>query len=213
MVNHDSDAAARRSLALTERSLGVARADLVGHNFFQLSNYYRTKGDADRALSYLHRAARISRSPHYYHRLGHFHYKRRELVRAIAFYDTALQLDTTRAATLINMGTTFYDMGEYREALRHLRRAITTLPDTGYLTEQTYRMVSLCHGALNEPTQAQGALLKALQLNPGNPLTYYDLSVVSTVLGDTTRARRYYREALARGFRGGPPEKHHDRPR
>jgi tetratricopeptide (TPR) repeat protein len=208
-VNHDTDAAARRALALTERSRGVARAGLVGHNYFQLSNYYRRQGDADKALEFLHEAARVSRSPHYYHRLGHFHYKRQELGAAASYYDTALQLDPTRSGTLINMGTTQYDMGNYREALRYLRRAVQTLPDTGYLTEQSHRMVSLCHGALNEPAEAREALLKALALNPGNPLTYYDLSVASRALGDTAAARSYYARAVSRGLRGTTLKRRH----
>lgn len=90
-----------------------------------------------------------------------------------------------------NYGWFLCQQKRYAESEQQFNRA---LAQPGYQSrDKTYMAQGLCQEAAGQPAQAEQTLIKAYELNPGNPVVGYNLAVLMQRRGELQRAQFYIR--------------------
>jgi type IV pilus assembly protein PilF len=110
------------------------------------------------------------------------------------YYRRSLRLDRNNAMTLNNYGIFLYNQGRYREAQRHLERAVV---DSSYVgRSQAFMNLGLTELALENYDEAGTALRRAVRLNANQPPAHLELSYLALRQGNLGEARHYYENYL-----------------
>ena len=90
-----------------------------------------------------------------------------------------------------NYGWLLCQQKKFVEADQHFERALAQRNYTA--RSKTYMAQGLCHDAAGQASQAEQALLRSYELDPGNPVVAYNLALLLQRRGDLTRAQFYIR--------------------
>jgi tetratricopeptide (TPR) repeat protein len=114
------------------------------------------------------------------------------------------------------------DANQFEDALRHFRAFESALGQRPKLRDAIYlswgiytwnveamlrNNIGACELVLGRLDTAEAELERAVTLDPGYPLGYFNLAIVAQAKGQPERAGDLLREAQARGFRGGTRER------
>ncbi|TCS99965.1 type IV pilus assembly protein PilF [Tepidimonas ignava] len=106
-------------------------------------------------------------------------------------FQQALRLDARDGDTWHNYGWMLCQEGRYPASFDALRRALDTPGYRG--VARTWLALGVCQARAGEPGQAERSLVRAFELDPGNPITMYNLALLLHQRGDDERARFYAR--------------------
>ena len=108
--------------------------------------------------------------------------------RAISELNQALLSKPDFAAAENNLGTVFFDLKKYKEAVRHFGRAALLAPDS---FKPTYNL-GVANLMLHRYSVAIERLTKAGELAPGDPPTHYNLGIAYLGLKNRSASEREY---------------------
>ncbi len=104
--------------------------------------------------------------------LGIAYWAQNHLSEAQSEFLIALKEDSSNVMTNLYLGDIAVRQGKFTEALDYLQKAETGLPHL----EQVHLLLGKCFHGLGEPDKAKGALLKAVEEDPSDPLPHYLLA-------------------------------------
>lgn len=158
----------------------------------ELATGYFEEDKANIALEELRQA--ITTDPNFAdpHNLAGLVYMRlNDLRLAEESFRRALQLDPRNASTLHNYGWLLCQQARFAESYRQFEQA---LADPTYNQRaKTFLTLGLCQARAGARVEAERSLLRSYELDPGNPITGYNLSALMFRRGEATRAQFYIR--------------------
>ena len=127
--------------------------------------------------------------------LGYSHFSRNDPLKALRFFDQALDLDPKEEdiPTIYSyLGLCLKGLDRYSEALAALEKA------EQYDRERTdiYNLMGFCHYKLKEHEKAIDCFKKVLSLNPASAIDYANIASNYRDMGNKEQAIAYYRLAL-----------------
>jgi type IV pilus assembly protein PilF len=121
--------------------------------------------EVPKSIDYFEKAVKVD--PHFsdgYNNLGVANEKLGRFEKAISYYRKALSnpLYPTPQKAYVNMGTSYYRIGKYKEATAAFKDAIERDPNM----ELAYLKLALCYNATSEYGDAAAAMTEAITLDP-----------------------------------------------
>lgn len=110
---------------------------------------------------------------------------------AEAHFQRALALDANDATAMHNLGWLKCQQGQYSEAQALFQRAIAVPQYTD--RAKTIMTQGICEARAGQDAQAEATLMRAYELDAGNPVTGYNLALLLYRRGDYPRAQFYVR--------------------
>lgn len=92
---------------------------------------------------------------------------------AVALLSEALQESDSLAAQL-NLGTAYYHLQQYTQAIEQFTRVIQVQPDNA----KAWLNLAAAHTALGHLAEAEQALAEVLRINPEHPDAHYNMALV-----------------------------------
>ncbi len=111
---------------------------------------------------------------------------------AITHYEDALELDDTRVEIWISYAMVLMEEGYQKDALEASQKAVTEgvdQPEAHYVRGRVLRLSK-------RPSEAKESYLKAIELGSTNPITYHELGMVYSELGEISLARQCFEKVL-----------------
>lgn len=110
---------------------------------------------------------------------------------AEASFQQALKLAPRDGDTWHNLGWMYCQDGRYADAVRAFGNALQS-PNYG-AAAKTWMSQGICQARAGQPVEAERSLLRAFELDAGNPITGYNLAALLLQRGELTRAQFYIR--------------------
>ncbi len=157
-----------------------------------LAASYFENGQTAVALSELKQVLQIDPTfPDAYNLSGLIYMSLGDMPMASAQLQRALSLNPRDSNTLHNLGWMYCQQKNYEQASQMFDRAVSNplYPERA----KTLMTKGICEARAGDRTKAEATLLKAYELDPGNPITGYNLSQLLFLRGDLERARFYIR--------------------
>jgi eukaryotic-like serine/threonine-protein kinase len=154
-------------------AMAYARLAVVYSNFGQMNV---SKPYLDKAFELKDRASEPERlyiTAHYYADNG-------QLEKGNAAYELYKQTYPREITPYINLGVTYYTLGEFDKALANSQEAIRVDPDES----RGYGNAALAYQGLNRPEEAKAVLLAGLQRNSGFVILHDSLANIAYAQGD-----------------------------
>ena len=154
-------------------AMAYARLAVVYSNFGQMNI---SKPYLDKAFELKDRASEPERlyiTAHYYSDNG-------QLEKGIAAYELYKQTYPREVTAYVNLGVTYYVLGEFEKALANSQDAIRVEPDES----RGYGNAALAYQGLNRPEEAKVVLRAGLQRNPGFAFLHDSLANIAYAQGD-----------------------------
>ncbi len=154
-------------------AMGYARLAVVYSNVGQMNV---SKSYLDKAFELRERASEPERlyiTAHYYADNG-------QLEKGNAAYELYKQTYPREITAYVNLGVTYYGLGEFDKALANAQEAMRVDPDES----RGYGNAALAYQGLNRPEEAKAVLLTGLQRNPGFAFLHDSLASIAYAQGD-----------------------------
>ena len=193
--NQDADLVAHRGLA-RERSGDAAGAAADFRRAFQLqpgqatvlqelSSKAEAEGNLADAEHHLTKAISLHpRLSDLYGQRGYLRYRQQKFQLAVQDYDSALLLDPTDAATVLNRGLALEKIGLPESAFRDFQEGLRMAPEW----PRSWFLLG-CHQLRKGAAEEAAALLtKAIQLDPGYGAAYLNRGIAHLRSGNTLQA-------------------------
>ncbi len=158
----------------------------------ELAASYLQRGQADVALEEVRQA--LAADPGYtdaYHLRGLIQMARGELDQAEQSLRRAQGMKPADPDILHNLGWLQCQRGQYAQADQLFERALAV--PTYAARSKTLMSQGICHQRAGQAQLAEQALLRAYELDAGNPLTGYHLAALMFARGESKRAQFYIR--------------------
>lgn len=107
-------------------------------------------------------------------------------------FQQALRLEPRDGDTLHNLGWMQCQNARLTEALRHFAAALQTPNYAG--ASRTWMAQGICQARAGMTEDAERSLSRSFQLDPGNPITTYNLASLLYQRGDLARSQFYIRQ-------------------
>lgn len=166
-------------------------------------------------------------SPAAYSNLGNTYFHENKFSEALAAYEQSIRLDPSLADAYNNRGSVLYKMGRTADALESYRQAAALKPDSPEIQRNLAVAMGGGGGSSQQPPAQTGTAAyyvnhgselanagrldeaekdyqKALHLDPKNTAALYDLGLIAKNRGDRSKARTYFKKALAADPNFGP---------
>ena len=132
--------------------------------------------------------------------LGVAYGEKRDLDKAIASYEKALQLNPAYVEAYNNLGAAYGSRGDYQRAIKEFRKSLQM--DPGYEEARThlkraYDLAGLNQGIEGNYNKAIAYFEKSLRLKSDAPEVYCNLGTTHARKGDFDKAIRSYEKAIA----------------
>lgn len=115
----------------------------------------------------------------------------RDLRLAEESFQQALRLDARDGDAWHNLGWMYCQDGRYPPAFDAFRRALET---PGYRSvPRSWMALGICQARAGQTDAGERSLMRAFELDPGNPIAMYNLGLLLHQRGDSERARFYIR--------------------
>ncbi len=124
--------------------------------------------------------------------LGMEYYDQGELDKAVAEFETAIELDPNDAEAHRNLGTAYGEQGKWEEAAAAYERAIEVNPDFG----EAYGDMAGAYFYLGKIAEASAAGEKAIELAPDYATAYNNLGIIYGSQGQIDAAIALFEEAI-----------------
>jgi type IV pilus assembly protein PilF len=158
----------------------------------ELASGYFEEGKTAIALDEVKQAIQID--PTYaaaYNLRGLIYTQLRDLALAEESFQQALRLDARDGDTWHNMGWMYCQSGRYAQAVEAFRRALDV---PGYPSAaRTWMAMGVCQARAGQAEAGERSLMRAFELDPGNPIVLYNLALLLHQRGDSEAARFYIR--------------------
>ena len=157
-----------------------------------LAASYFENGQTTVALSELQQVLQIDPSfPDAYNLSGLIYMSLGDMSMANTQLQRALSLNPRDSNTLHNLGWMYCQQKNYEQAVQMFDRATSNplYPERA----KTLMTKGICEARAGDRAKAEDTLMKAYELDPGNPITGYNLSQLLFMRGDLERARFYIR--------------------
>ena len=128
-----------------------------------------------------------------YYEAGLAHFAKGDLERAIADYDSAIELNPERVNAYINRGIAYYVKRDFDQAIADYDAAIDLNPNF----HNPYYNRGLAYVKLGDLDRAIADYSKAIDLNPSYALAFADRGNAYYALGDINQAIADYDQAIA----------------
>ncbi len=154
-------------------AMAYARLAVVYSNFGQMNV---SKPYLDKAFELKDRTSEPERlyiTAHYYSDNG-------QLEKGIAAYELYKQTYPREVTAYVNLGVTYYGLGEFEKALANSQDAIRVEPDES----RGYGNAALAYQGLNRPEEAKVVLRAGLQRNPRFAFLHDSLANIAYAQGD-----------------------------
>lgn len=102
-------------------------------------------------------------------------------------FRSAIQLAPRDASAVQNYGWMLCQAGRYRESTEQFQRALG-LPQN-LDRAKAYLTMGLCQAKAGQDAEAEGSLVRAYELDAGNPIAAYNLATLLFKRGENTRAQ------------------------
>jgi tetratricopeptide (TPR) repeat protein len=112
--------------------------------------------------------------------------------RAITHFQRVCKLDPRRVQPLVNMGAVYNRKGEFQQATKVLRQALSK----DRKCAEAYYNLGIAHRGLNQLSMAVSAYREAIRLSPEMAEAYLNLANAYQDMGNTQQALLNYRRAL-----------------
>lgn len=126
-----------------------------------------------------------------YDQLGLAYYRKNEINKALAYYDTCLKLAPTKSITYSNMGVIYFNNKQYDKALDAYLNAVKYNPKFS----DAWMNLGSTYGTLGKYREAIAAFKKCIEFNPQNALAHYFIGITYQNLGDSQNANYYLHKA------------------
>lgn len=158
----------------------------------QLASGYYERGQYEVALEEFKRAVQIDPSFADAYNIGGLIYLALgDKALAETHFQRAIALDPRDADAMHNLGWVQCETGRHAEARVQFERAIAVPTYAG--RARTLMVQGVCEIRAGEPAQAEATLMRAYELDAGNPVTAYNLAALLMRRGEFERARFYIR--------------------
>ena len=126
-----------------------------------------------------------------YNLSGMIHMALRDTQVAEGHFQRAISINPRDANALHNLGWLQCELRRYPEATQSFQRALAvpTYPDRA----RTMMAQGICEARSGDRAAAEATLMRSYELDPGNPITGYNLSQLLYLRGDYERAQFYIR--------------------
>ena len=155
-----------RAIELLKETVAIQPEHAAAHA--NLGAVYGIIGRYDTGIQYLERALELQPDHARAHRnLGLIHRARGRYPEAIEHLEKALELQGGQANAMayLNIGDTYYDMGEHEKAVPYFQKAIQINPNHA----NAHLLLGLSYRALNRGGEARVQFKKTLELEPDHP--------------------------------------------
>lgn len=157
-----------------------------------LASGYYENGQYDIALEEFKRTLQIdSRFADAYNLGGLIYLALGDRALAQSHFQRAITLNPRDADAMHNLGWLQCEDGHYAEATALFQRAVAV--PTYAERAKTLMAQGICEARAGQPQQAEATLMRAYELDAGNPVTGYNLALLLFQRGDLERARFYIR--------------------
>lgn len=157
-----------------------------------LASGYYENGQYEVALDELKKTLQLdSGFPDAYNLGGLIYLALGDRALAVTHFQRALALNPRDADAMHNLGWLECESGRYPEAVALFERAVAVPTYAG--RAKTLMAQGICEARAGQPAQAEATLMRAYELDAGNPVTGYNLSMLLFQRGDLERARFYIR--------------------
>ena len=155
-----------RAIELLKEAVAIQPEYAAAHA--SLGAIYGRIGQFDTSIQYLSRALELQ--PDYveaHSNLGLSYRAKGRYTQAIKHFKKGLELQSGPgdAKTYLNVGDTYYDMGEHKNAIPYFQKAIQLDPNHA----NVYLLLGLSYRALNRGGEARVQFKKTLELEPDHP--------------------------------------------
>ena len=116
-----------------------------------------------------------------------------EAVKAIEFFDKALERDPNRPSVYESIGWFYLHKGQYAEAIRHWRKALAINPKSPGIHNNIARALM----GLGRPTDAIEALEKDIRISPRAATSHFLLGQLYFKREEYEKAKEHYEKAIA----------------
>ena len=116
--------------------------------------------------------------------------------RALNFFDEALRINDKDANALFQKGNTYYFQSEFKEAIRYFNQIIELNPDLPSLMFELWVNKGICHRRIGEGDYAINCYKKALEINPKDFETFYNMGNILSDLDRLEEAIESYNTAI-----------------
>ncbi len=154
-------------------AMAYARLAVVYNNFGQLSV---SQPYLDKAFELKDRAS----EPERLYITAHYFADNGQLEKGIAAYELYKQTYPREITPYVNLGVTYYMLGEFDKALTNAQDAMRVDPDES----RSYATAAQAYRGLNRPEEAKSVLLTGLQRNAGFAFLHDDLANIAYAQGD-----------------------------
>jgi Flp pilus assembly protein TadD len=180
--------------ALVRRFKGDPAAGLAyGNSMFNYASYYQMRGDPVSARHYCEEALKLCQTDtRALNSLGIILSDQGESAKAHEMFLKAYCSRVNDPISNHNVGQSYMERGQFREAIPFFRRA-AALDPTKY---ENYHNLGLCYGSIGKNRRALKAFEKALELRPDSPETLTSVGVTYLRLNETKSAEKFLRAAL-----------------
>jgi|GEM_PF-1848068 len=183
--------AARGDLRKAREELGLISSGARGNQYslYAKATIMRLERNYDAAIKACEKAVSLDRRhPYPWNILGRIYCDREEYGKAVSNFQKAVQLVPEFLPGYINLGVTFYLMGDPKESKRHFERAIELNPSA----HVAHYGLALIYEELRQDLAALKELKEALSVDPDN-------SLYLQKLGHLQIRTKRYGDALATG--------------
>lgn len=157
-----------------------------------LASGYYENGQYEIALGELKKAMQIDASfPDAYNVGGMIYMALGDMALAESHFDRAIALNPRDAAAMHNVGWMLCERGRFDQAEARFEQALS-VPAYGDQA-RTLMAQGICQARAGQVERAEATLMHAYELDAGNPITGYNLTLLLYQRGDLERARFYIR--------------------
>lgn len=142
-------------------------------------------------------AAKYPKVPDYHYKIAAIHFERGEYRESIASLEKAIDLAPENAKYHYQLGRTYMTINEVALAEQHFRETVELCPPKRYTGP--HAALALALAKQKRWQEAIAEVKECIEIEPGDPLSYYYLGVLCDITNDGDGAIRNLREYLARG--------------
>lgn len=127
--------------------------------------------------------------------LGVLHFEKKDIDRALTYYEKTVKLDPTYAEAYNNMGMIYANRWETEKGIEYFSKSVEAKP-----REKSYCNLGRAYASLKKYPEALAALERALAINPSSSLAYTLIGRLWYDQGDLLKAQ----ENLQKAYRYAP---------
>ncbi|MFZ0797116.1 MAG: protein kinase [Terriglobales bacterium] len=151
--------------------------------YARLAVVYSNFGQMNVSTPYLDKAFELkdrASEPERLYITAHYYADNGQLEKGIAAYELYKQTYPREITPYVNLGVTYYVLGEFDKALANAQDAMRVDPDES----RGYGTAATAYQGLNRPEEAKAVLLAGLQRNPGFAFLHDSLANIAYAQGD-----------------------------